>query len=197
MTIHKLDNVWASKSRFLASYHRSTFDSDHNNTRSYLTLQSKLPLIIAIDVVVTIGVLGAVFAWWKCDSCPTQAGQGVVQACYEPSLQFSTEFADAFRARDMSDGRLLCWDGVDSWTKRQWRSLSEDHSNELVDVVVIPTDPEQITEYELTAHDLSPTYRNGQLRVTYRHWGRFVWCSQNICWLKDDPTWSPLAAPAH
>ena len=154
--------------------HVKTVGIGANQSAESQIMQSKLPMIIAIDVVVTIGVLGAAFAWWQCDSSATQDSYGIVQSGHESPSQFASEFADAFRAKDTERLKsYFCWEGVDAWTRETVEEcIAEDLQNELVDVTVIPTDPEQILEYELKGTRFVPNLEVvGQLKVTYQRDG--------------------------
>jgi hypothetical protein len=136
-------------------------------------MRSKLPMILAIDAVVTIGILGTVYAYWKCNSC-TPHESAVVPVTYQEPVKLTQEFAEAFRAKDVERLKaLFCWDRVDAWTAGiVEQSLAEDLEHTLVDVSAIPYNVDEKLEFEVNGTRYVPNLEvTGRLKVAYQRQG--------------------------
>lgn len=163
-------------------------------------MRSKLPMIIAIDAVVTIGILGTVYAYWKCNSCAPHESAKIVPATYVDPEEFSQEFAAAFRAKDLVRLKeLICWDRVDAWTIGiVEQSLANDLEHALIYVSMIPCDKGEILEFEVNGTRYVPNLEvTGRLKVAYQRHGEpeAAWTSY-LVGNRAGATMIALSAPA-
>jgi len=128
-------------------------------------------MIIAIDAVVTVGILGGVLAYWNCKSCQTPTNTGVVPVAYHDPQLLAREFAEAFQAKDLEQlKQCFCWDRVDAWTSViVAQSMADDMQHALIEVSVLPSDTEEKLEYEANGIKYIPNLKVvGRLKVAYQ-----------------------------